>query len=245
MASAQALATKFRAPKYAALHLMLATWLRRYPVAQPYIYVTLGGTELKDIESMFFIDQPLIKRAISFEVHPERFKMACAARDRLTGIGRPVEVLRRDIFDYTREDDARHLFFWDLPGIFDIGYKESFKRMLRNGIVREGDTLFITSYLVERRGYAKAFEIFQSEFDALSITETKEKHACYNMAHPFFTLRRGLVDAGLSGEMSVVPIGFIDYRGTSHMGLYGYALEKGMTTFNSVVKSIPTFQILP
>jgi hypothetical protein len=155
----------------------------------------------------------------------------------------PVEILPYDIFDYVREMDDPHLFFIDLPGIFDIRYREPFTKMLRNRVIREGDALLITSYLVDRRGYGKAFEAFRSEFVALGADSPDQKHSYYTIAHPFFTLRRGVVDAGLVGEMSVIPIGFIEYKDTSRMGIYAYAVRQGATQFESLVTSIPRLSI--
>lgn len=105
--------TEFGPAKYAAFHLLLGVWIRRHVGSGSCVYVTLGGTELRDIQSLAFINQALASSIYSFEDTEDRFQLACVSRDRLKGLGINVECIPESIFAYQRRSDDRHLFFLD------------------------------------------------------------------------------------------------------------------------------------
>src|SRR6516165_9162565 len=78
--------------KYAALHLLLCRWLRHHSQQHPYQYVTLGGTELRDVISLNFVDLNLLIQAFSFEGNAARFALASQTAHALGQSGIQVEV---------------------------------------------------------------------------------------------------------------------------------------------------------
>lgn len=231
--------------KYAALHLMLARWLRNFPVAAEYHYVTLGGTELRDIHTLDFIDRNLISPCQSFETNTSRHALAISSALMLRGKGLAVDVVRGDLFaNFRRTVDKPHLFFFDFEGTCTAAdYPNRFAQLLRDSAIREGDTLLITSYLGRNPGWSRLFKTFESEFIILEATDTPAKQFWYRRAHPTFTLYRGLSDADLQNELELKCIGCVEYRDSSTMGLYGYVVSGGVTSFANFVKQAPYFSV--
>jgi len=62
--------------KYASFDLLLCRWLRHHAQAAPYQYVTLGGTECRDVVSVHFVDPDLLGQAVSFEGDAGQFALA-------------------------------------------------------------------------------------------------------------------------------------------------------------------------
>jgi hypothetical protein len=54
--------------KYAAFHLLLCRWMRHHGVEGQFQYVTLGGTELRDIQSLHYIDDQCTSGIVSYEL---------------------------------------------------------------------------------------------------------------------------------------------------------------------------------
>ena len=68
--------TRFGPNKYAALHLLLGRWVRNHAQSGRHCYLTLGGTEFRDVRSIYFIDRELASPAVSFELKGQRLKLA-------------------------------------------------------------------------------------------------------------------------------------------------------------------------
>src|SRR5436309_1660048 len=100
MARANVNRTIYGPNKYAAFHLLLARWLRHHAQRGEYRYVTLGGTELKDAQSLHFIDPLLIGRAISFETEESREAIALQTSRQLSKLGVNIEVVGQNIFGF-------------------------------------------------------------------------------------------------------------------------------------------------
>src|SRR3954447_24652700 len=83
--------------KYAALHLLLCRWLRHYAQPQPYQYVTLGGTEFRDVISLHFVDPNLLVDALSFEGNRARFALATQRAQTLGQGGIQIQVRQGNI----------------------------------------------------------------------------------------------------------------------------------------------------
>ncbi len=144
--------------KYAAFHLLLCRWLRHHAQAVPYRYVTLGGTEFRDVISVHFVDPDLLGHAVSFEGNGGRFTLACQTAEALRAGGVQIEVQRGDILStFIRQTDAPHIFFVDLLGICAYGdYVERFGAMFQDLTIRENDCLIITSFLPPRVGWPRS-----------------------------------------------------------------------------------------
>ncbi len=230
--------------KYAALHLLFARWLRHHALDSPYRYVTLGGTELRDVQSMFFIDPRLTGSAISLENNRERFALAEVMASRVRNEGLVIETVQRDFFDFERSGDEPHFFFLDLEGICgSADYPLRFADMFRKGTLRENDTMLITSYLGRNPGWDKLFRAFDAEFRILGLIDSATKRTWYRRAHPSFTLFRGLAQANLQDEIALTCFGCVEYRDKSPMGLYGYVVQEGITAFPSFVRNTPYFHV--
>jgi len=248
MARKGSVETRYGPGKYAAFHLLLGVWIRRYVRNGSCVYVTLGGTELRDIQSLIFINQALASSIYSFEIAADRFQLACESRDKLLKIGIKVECVPTSIFEYKRASNERHLFFLDLEGIYDLEYARDFELLFKSNTLREGDGLLVTSHLGHNPGYIKTvFRWFEREFQWLNITDTEEKRELYRVAHPSFVLYRALEQADLIDTLSLTCFGSVQYFDTSSMGLYGYAIGAGQTQFRNFIAdtsarafSIPT-----
>lgn len=234
--------TCYGASKYAALHLLWARWLRNYAQPMSYHYVTLAGTELKDCQSLNFIDPKLAASIVSFEQEAARHEFAVSSAAKLNSSGVVVNIKKGDIFDFTREYEEPHLFFFDFEGICCLGDLHlRFGELFLDGRLREDDTVFVTSYLGRNLGWDKMLSMFDSEFRVLGVTDVGMKKRLYRRAHPSFTLYRGLSHAGMQGDLSLKSIGCIEYHDTSAMGVYGFALQKGFTDFSEFIGTIPYF----
>jgi len=230
--------------KYAAFHLLLAKWIRHYAQPVDYAYVTLGGTELRDVQSLHFIDRSLAADATSYEDEPFRFRTACESTDRLKRMGVSVAVVGADIFDFQRNSDKAHLFFIDLEGTCSSGdFHLRFAEMMRKKTLREGDAIFVTSYRGRNAGWRRIFETFDAEFRLLAATTEKEKREIYKRLHPSFTLFNALLEADFETELLLKCIGCVEYHDSSPMAIYGYVLSLGTTSFLAFVRDTECFNI--
>jgi len=231
--------TAYSPTKYAALNLLLARWARKVAAPGGHRYVTLGGTELKDLSILTFIDRELASGALSIECDDGRFWMASETAKRLREDHQvSVEVLQGEFFEYRRESDEPHLFFLDLEGIFAWGrYPQLLGRFLANATLGEGDTFVVTSYLGRHPGWQRVFSTYEAQFGMLGASSESAKRDYYKWAHPTFTLFQALETEGLSGELLVCCIGCVWYRGTSPMGVWAYSFDEGRTRFTDLVHS--------
>ena len=108
--------TIYGGSKYAAFHLLLARWLRHHCSKSEYRYVTLGGTELRDCQSLHFIDPAFLRGANSCEEHAARYSAAVEMASELQQIGTCVLVQQQNIFNFQRKSDLPHFFFFDFEG---------------------------------------------------------------------------------------------------------------------------------
>src|SRR6478752_6259938 len=109
---------EFGPKKYAALHLLLCRWIRLY--GEPggsYCYVTLGGTELRDIESLRFVDPKLTSSIWSYETNLDRYGLAQQRAAELASVGIVVDLKHATLFSHQRASELPHIFFVDLEGI--------------------------------------------------------------------------------------------------------------------------------
>jgi hypothetical protein len=205
----------------------------------PYQYVTLGGTEFRDVLSVHFVDPQLLGQAVSFEGNAGRFRLASQTAHGLRAGGVQIEVQRGDIFTtFTRQDAAPHIFFIDLLGICAFGnYVQRFGEMFRNETIRENDCVLITSFLPPRVGWPRVYETFDGEFRLLGAGTNAEKKTCYARSHPSFTLYRALRLVDLEDTLSLTCFGGIAYRSRSPMGVYGYAVSAGRTEITTFASS--------
>ncbi len=227
--------------KYAAFHLLLCRWLRHHAQPRPYQYVTLGGTEFRDVLSLHFIDPDLVGQAISFEGNAGRFGLASQTATALQADGIQIEVQFGNIFSmFTRQSATPHIFFIDLLGICAFGnYVELFGEMFQQETIRENDCLLITSYLPARVGWPRVYSAFDGEFRLLGASTVAEKKNCYTRLHPSFTLYRALRRVDLQDTLALTCFGGIAYRSRSLMGVYGYAIDAGTTQFNVFATNSP------
>jgi len=226
--------------KYAALHLMLSRLIRHSSTpGSEYIYVTLGGTELRDVQSIRFIDPKLITKVFSFENRKERFHLAEKTVSNLQSHGLSIRLTHGSFFDYRRTEETPHIFFLDLEGICATwgGYDDKLGEMFQNEVIREGDLLLITSGLGRDKGIKEIFTAFSGEYSVLNVTDDGEARKLYRRSHPSFTLFKGLNKKGLLGELQVRCLGCIKYKDPKRfpMGLYGYAVTKGVTNLKKLV----------
>jgi hypothetical protein len=234
--------TQYGANKYAALHLLLARWLRNHATASHYSYVTLGGTELKDCQSVYFIDPKMMGSAVSFETEQDRFDFAVASATSLAANGVAVTVQSGDIFEFQRSSDNPHLFFFDFEGICAFGDMYlKFSEMFLNGRLREQDTFFITSCLGRNPGWDKVFDEFDAQFRILRITDLEQKKLSYRRSHPSFTIYNALSHVNMQGDIQISCIGCVQYRDTSPMGVYGYVVRTGSTEFERFITDTPYY----
>jgi hypothetical protein len=234
--------TTYGAPKYAAFHLLFAQWLRNAAVPNSaYVYVTLGGTELRDIQSLNFIDRRLTTNVFSFEQDGERFGIASETAKRLSAAGIPVTVSQGDFFTYERKSPSPHIFFLDLEGICAWSdYHQRFADFFQSETIKEGDCLLITSHVGHNLGFAAIERTFAGEFAVLGISGREAVKQAYKRAHPSFTLYKALNRYTLQTQLKVACLGCIKYSDTSPMALYGYAVSAGATTLKSLVADSST-----
>ena len=229
--------TDYGPNKYAAYHMIFSRWLRHYAMPRDYCYVTLGGTELRDVEAMSFIDRSLTLDAISYEENFERHGLAEQTAAELAQRDVVVRPFHGNIFEYNRSQSLPHIFFVDLEGICAWGdYYRQFGKMFQDGVIREGDALFITSYLGRNPGWNRVFDTFDGQFRILGVSNHEDKKVWYRRAHPSFTIYKGLEYANCVGELSVKDFGCVVYRDTSLMAIYGYAVAEGSTAFLQFIR---------
>jgi hypothetical protein len=245
MAASEAERLTYGHRKYAALHLMFSRLIRVSSLpASGYIYVTLGGTELRDVQSLRFIDPRLGTKIFSFEHKKDRYDLADKTVVAFRSRGIDVQLINGSFFDYERKDDLPHIFFLDLEGICATwgGYDEKLGQMFQDEIIRERDLLLITSALGRDKGIKEIFSAFFGEFSVLSITDEKEARKLYRRSHPSFTLYRGLNQKGLTTELQIRCLGCIKYQDPKRfpMGLYGFAVSEGVTDFKLLVNDANT-----
>jgi len=148
-----------------------------------------------------------------------------------------VDVVQGDIFeDYERTDDRSHIFFFDFQKTFGSGFSGVVEQYFQRRVLREGDVVFVTSYLGRNIGYAKIFKNLDGEFMALGVTDDNGRKDLYRWAHPSFTIFRGLESAGMGGILAIRCFGCVHYFDTSAMGLWGYIVEPGQTHFSTLVR---------
>jgi hypothetical protein len=230
--------------KYAALHLMLCRWIRLHGTpGASYCYVTLGGTELRDIESLRFVDIKLTTNVWSYEEKHDRHQLAGKNAAKLIAGGMTLDVVHSSIFSHKRTSDLPHIFFLDILGICAWGdYHQLFAGMFQNEIIREGDCLLITSHLGHRPGLDDVRKHFGGEFSVLGIDENDKKlvRGIYRRAHPTMTLFKALSLNGIQSELSMRCFGAVKYRDGAPMGIYGYTINAGKTDLATFVNDNET-----
>ena len=226
--------------KYYAVNLILARWLRHYAVAgQEYCYVTLGGTELRDVANVAWIDDRLTATVMSYESDSARANMARSAAGSLRKAGLIVPIIENDIFTYERDCDLPHIFFVDLTDTCKpVPYQGEFRTWFEQDVLRPGDFLLITSRLASVRS-GQALTYYDSEFRELRSSKSGEKKRLYYSCHPAFVLRRALLSTGLEQELRLRPVGSVRYQDSTSMGLYGILVEKGNTSLRVLVEDVP------
>ena len=227
--------------KYAAFHLLFCRWLRLYSQATPYRYVTLGGTELRDVRSLQFVDAALLGPSVSFEQNQDRLNLATATAQALQAEGVNIQVQEGDLFTtFVRQNDIPHIFFIDLLGMCAFGNRaERFGEMFQTEAIRENDCLLITSFLPPRVGWPRVYEVYDGEFLSLGAATVAEKKESYTRLHPSFTLYRALRDVDLLDTLALRCFGGIKYLSKSPMGVFGYVVSPGATQFADLVNNIP------
>lgn len=232
----------FGSRKYAALHLMLARWLRSgADNNQKYVYVTLGGTELRDIHSIYFIDPGLATEIFSFESNRERFQIANESAKTLSNLGISVNLSNQNVFAYQRKSALPHIFFLDLEGICAwADYDKKIGEMFQDETIKEGDCILITSHLGHHRGLDVIQDTFAGEFAVLGINDAAEARNSYRRSHPSFTLYKALINFGLTRELALRCIGCVKYRDTTPMAIYGYMVTEGKTELKSLIHDTET-----
>jgi hypothetical protein len=234
MAAPEESRLKYGHKKYAALHLMLFRVLR-HAHDTDHVYVTLGGTEFRDVQSLRFIDPRLTSSVISFVHDKTRYRLAATTAEELRAQGIPLTVLNKSFFDFERRNSSPHIFFLDLEGICAWGgYSEKLGQMFQDEAIREGDSLLITSSLGRDRGIEEIVKTFSGEFAVLNVT-ADEARRVYRRSHPSFTLYKALNQKGLTRELGISCLGCIKYRDASPMGIYGYSIAEGATDFKQLI----------
>jgi hypothetical protein len=233
MAAKSSVRLIFGSNKYAALHLLLCRWIRLYGDREKeYCYVTLGGTELKDILSIAFVDTALIRGVWSYESDANRFEVAKETAIELANSGIDVQVRQATFWSHKRDVDLPHIFFVDIQGICAWSdYDARFGELFQNEIIREGDCLLITSHLGHNRGLAAIREYFGGGFAVLGIDDRDDAlvRSVFRRAHPSITLFKALSLNGLQSELALRCFGVIKYRDGTPMGIYGYTISGGRT----------------
>jgi hypothetical protein len=230
--------------KYAALHLMLCRWIRLYGApSASYCYVTLGGTELKDIESLRFVDAKLTSSVWSYEERLDRHELAQDSASELIASGMALDVRHASIFSHERTSELPHIFFLDILGICAWSdYHQRFAAMFQNEVIREGDCLLITSHLGHHPGFDEIRKHFGGELAVLGIDENDRDRVrgVYRRAHPTMTLFKALYLNGIQSELSLRCFGIVKYRDGAPMAIYGYHVSSGKTDLASFVNDDAT-----
>jgi hypothetical protein len=218
--------------------------MRHHAAEGQFQYVTLGGTELRDIQSLHYIDGGCTSTIVSYELKKTEHDLALTTRTRLQGVGLLVDVRRGDIFSFERLSDEPHLFFLDLKGCCVLSeYDEQIAAWLRDNHLRSGDSLLITSHLGARRGWDNLLPEFTDEFETLEVNGEQEQKRCFRRSHISFTLFRALDLIGYQHEISLQCFGCVEYRDRSPMSIVGYLLTEGTTSFHDLVRNAPYFHV--
>jgi hypothetical protein len=229
--------SQFGPHKYIALNLLLSKWLRKHAKPGPYCYVTLGGSELRDILNLNWIDQSLTTRVFSFEQDPVAYKEASKLAGHYKGTGLEIEVEKNDLFSYKRTINDPHIFFIDLlRNCSRSNYQAPFRKWFESDVIRPGDLLIITSYLGRHPGWSTVLKAFDAEFRLLKIQSKEDRKRIYSAYHPMLVLNRSLEDCELQDELVLDPVCSIKYFDSSTMGLYGIVCGEGQTTLSNLVK---------
>ena len=230
--------------KYAAYHLLLCRWLRQHGIRdQRYCYVTLGGTELRDIASLRFVGEDMTSEVWSYEDNVGRYRAAQDTAVELQAAGLHVQLQNATIWTHQRQSELPHIYFVDLLGICAWGdYNLRFSEMFQNEVIREGDCLIITSHLGRNPGTAAIRAQFSGEFDVLGLnnTDVEAVRNVYRRAHPSMTLFKALSLNGIQSELALRCFGAVKYRDGSPMGIYGYSIAGGKTDLSSFIQDQDT-----
>lgn len=229
--------------KYAAFHLMLARWLRQCASPGPYSYVTLGGTQLRDIPSVAFVDSAFAGDVWSYENDAGRFQVAQQTATELRSEGMTLQLQQSSLWSHKRTSNTPHLFYVDLLGICAWSdYDERFGELFQNEVIREGDGLLITSHLGHNLGLPAIRSHFGGEFDVLGIDSSNDAtvKSVFRRAHPSLTLFKALSLNGIQSELSVRCFGAVKYKDNSPMGIYGYCIAPGTTDLSKLVQDHST-----
>lgn len=241
MTSDRTLRLKYGPRKYAAFHLLLSRWLRLFAdQSKLHCYVTMGGTELRDVCSLRFIDTGLTTSVWSYEVDAQRFTLASTEVARLVALGVDVELRQTDFFLHRRSSDLPHIFFADLEGICAWSeFDTQFGEMFQDETIREGDCLIITSHLGHNPGPDKIREHFRGEFSILGVDENdlEQVRRMYRRSHPSMTLFKALCLNSIQSEVELRCFGAVKYRDDyrTPMGIYGYSVAGGATELATFV----------
>jgi hypothetical protein len=230
--------------KYAAFHLIVSRWLRLYGESgRKYCYVTLGGTELRDVSSVGFIDPDLITSIWSYEKDKNRCTLANNTVTELRQTGLSIAVCEDEFWNHQRASSLPHIFFADICGVFAWSdYHIQLGKMLQNEVIREGDCLIITSHLGHNPGFKKIRDDFSGEIDVLGMDGNNSAvvRNLFRRSHPSMTIFRALALNGIQSELAIRCFGAIKYRDESPMGVYGYAVSAGRTDLSGFVEDSNT-----
>jgi hypothetical protein len=232
--------------KYAGLHLLLCRWLRLYGAqGTAYSYVTLGGTELRDIHSLRFIDEALTTTVCSYEIDRNKHGLAQTTATEFIPFSIDLTVLHGSFFSYIRISDRPHIFFLDLPGICAWSdYDAQFAEMFQQETIREGDCLLITSHLGHNPGIHKIREHFSGELAVLGIDSSDDAQVkrLFRRSHPTMTLFKALCLKSIQSELHLRCFGIVKYHDEKRtpMGIYGYAVSAGSTELSRLVADAGT-----
>jgi hypothetical protein len=243
MADTKKLRTCYPPEKYISFMLVFGRWIRLFAQPHGYKYVTLGGTELRDIQMIYLIDPLLVTSPTSFEDSKERYPIAVESAEQLKARGCVIQVIPENVFEYTRNDEDPHIFFFDTLGIFAwADYHERLGEMFQDGTIRQGDLFLVTSHLGHNPGWAAVYKKFDGEYRLLKISDTAQKQLLYRRAHPSFTVYKALAYAGMTKDLSLTCIGCVGYFGSSPMGVWGYIVRPGSTNFLQFINdALPRF----
>jgi hypothetical protein len=233
---------KYGARKYAAFSLLISRWIRSGGAhAKNYVYVTLGGTELADIKSLYFIDPGFVAQTVAFEVDRDRFQLATQAKTAMQSTGINLTVSSSNLFDYKRVNDAPHIFYIDLLGVFAWSdYDVRVGKMFQREVIKEGDCVLITSHLGHRPGIEAVRKTYSGELSVLGVSDEDEIAQLYRRGHPSFTLFKALTRYRLARELNLKCFGCVKYRDTTPMGIYGYVVSSGMTELRELIDDSST-----
>jgi hypothetical protein len=114
----------------------VCTAVRQKPIA-----TLLGGTELRDIHGLCFIDPKLA--TISSEVDRKGCELAQVEADQLAALGATVDLQLGDFFSYKRQSDLPHTFSFSTARICASGdYDARFSEMFRDEVINQQAVAF-------------------------------------------------------------------------------------------------------